>query len=147
MGMLHENKSYPAIKTKDPFEIVGEVWETPAELRDIESDYGKADWYVIPILPKGATRSEENVVSLWVKAPSARLAELSKVVRASGAGDVEPGGLIACKFTGETRKGKMGDIKLWRFEYQPPRRQAQPGSLLGDAAASADEGGGSLLGD
>ena len=146
MGMLHENSSYPAVKTKDPFRVAGEVWETPAELRDFETEYGPGDFYVIPILPKGAARAEENVVSLWVKTGS-RLSELSKTIKAAGADDIEPGDLIACRFDGETRKGKKGDIKVWRFEFQKGRRSAPAGSLLGDASADTDGDSGSLLGD
>lgn len=152
MGMLNESDFYPAFDTSKPFELVGEVWGQYTELRDVATRYSDGDKNLftglsINILPRGANRAEENVVSILVK-KGGRLAELSKAIKVAGAQDISDGDTIAVKWDGSTKKMEKGDMRLWSFAYAKAAPQAAAGSLLGEAAADAEQGGGaaSLLG-
>lgn len=133
MGMLNESDFYPAFDTNKPFTIVGEVWVPYQELRDVPTKYGDFTGLSLAILPRGAARTDENVVSVLVK-KGGRLAELSKAVKASGASDIEEGGMIAIAWDGATRKMEKGDMRLWKFQYKAPTK-ASGGGMLDEAAA------------
>lgn len=139
MGMLNESDFFPAFNTSEPFTLVGEVWAPYQELRDVATKYTTGDGsnkftgLSIAILPQGAARNDENVVSVLVK-KGGRLAELSKAVKASGASDIEEGGRIAIAWDGSTRKMEKGDMRLWKFQYRPPTK-ASGGGMLDEAAA------------
>lgn len=133
MGMLNESDFFPAFNTSEPFTLVGEVWAPYQELRDVETKFGPFTGLSLAILPRGAARSDENVVSVLVK-KGGRLAELSKAVKAGGANDIQEGGMIAIAWDGTTRKMEKGDMRIWKFQYKAPV-QSNGGGMLDEAAA------------
>jgi len=115
MGLLDESNTYTVFETKDPFTLVGEVWAECQELRNFSTKYGEGDFLVVPVLPKGAEPSEQNVVGFWVP-KGARMTWLTKAIKMAGMTTAEfmstPGTRFAASWDGATVKKEMGPQKV-----------------------------------